>query len=515
RIKTTKLTYALHDVAVENKGFVFAIDEESQNVIFYTNSNYVNEPADKLGVTDAIYVDGYTGYQTVAGVKCFVSGIKYENQYIYVAVPVRNIGSGIFVVTVIVTAISFLLMLVLMGSLFIRRRVDDIQGEEPDDQEPKEETQEFKAEPRGMIDVQLGEKPRRVQSIVGRYDNQNKIRWNERSPEEKITRIIYIVMLILACAFVVFIYLQRGTYNRNSIFSYIINRKWEKKPNIFSYTYIAIVMIEVIVITSVLRKLIKTVSSNMGVRAETIGRLVCSFAKYISIIGAIFYCMSFIGIDSKALFASAGIMGIVLGLGAQSLISDVLAGIFIVFEGEFRVGDIITIGTWRGTVLEIGIRSTKVEDASQNIKIFNNSTVKEVVNMTKKYSQAYCDLGIEYDESLEHVESVLKKELPLMKERLEHIVAGPYYKGVVGLNDSSVTLRILAQCEEKNRIQLTRDLTRELKLMCDRYNISIPFPQVVVNQPREHKKVTKREKSMAEEFVKEQKEDSKGISVDN
>ena len=102
-----------------------------------------------------------------------------------------------------------------------------------------------------------------------------------------------------------------------------------------------------------------------------------------------------------------------------------------------------------------------------------------------------------------------------MKDRLSNVVSGPYYKGVVGLNDSCITLRILAQCEEKDRIQLTRDLTRELKLMCDKYNISIPFPQVVINQPKEHKKVTQREKNMAEEFVKAQKEDSKGISVDN
>ena len=92
---------------------------------------------------------------------------------------------------------------------------------------------------------------------------------------------------------------------------------------------------------------------------------------------------------------------LVIGLGAQSLVADILAGMFIIFEGEFQVGDIVTVGDWRGTVVEIGIRTTKIQDGGQNIKIISNKDVCGVINMTRDYSYAWVDLGIEYGESLE------------------------------------------------------------------------------------------------------------------
>ena len=201
-----------------------------------------------------------------------------------------------------------------------------------------------------------------------------------------------------------------------------------------------------------------------------------------------------------------------LSFGAQSLVGDILAGIFIVFEGEFRVGDIVTIGDWRGTVVEIGIRTTKVLSGGHDVKIFNNSEIKQVINMTKQYSTAVLDIGIDYNESLERVEAVLKKELPHIREHVPAIMEGPYYKGVTSLGDSSVNIRILAECHEKDRIQVVRDMNREIKLCFDRNHISIPFPQIVVNQPAEIKEATSEDKKTANQFLHEQKEASKDLS---
>lgn len=133
--------------------------------------------------------------------------------------------------------------------------------------------------------------------------------------------------------------------------------------------------------------------------------------------------------------------------------------------------------------------------------------------MTKKYSYAFCDVGIEYGESLEKVEALLKKELPHFKQRIPEIAEGPYYKGVISLGDHSVDIRILAQCLESDRIQLSRDLNREILLLFDKHNISIPFPQVVVNQPTEHVKASRTEIKNAAEFNHEQKEVAKGLQT--
>ena len=211
-----------------------------------------------------------------------------------------------------------------------------------------------------------------------------------------------------------------------------------------------------------------------------------------------------------------------LALGAFLIIrSDVVVrvlpivfGLFIIFEGEFRVGDIIKVGDWRGTVVEIGVRTTKVEDGSQNIKVIRNSDISNVINMTKETSYASCDVGIEYGESLERVENILSKELPNIRKRLPAIIDGPFYKGVVELGDNSVTIRIVVQCSESDRLQLERDLNREMKLIFDKYDISIPFPQVVINQPTEFKKATAAEQRSADQFNAQQKAAARELGND-
>lgn len=225
----------------------------------------------------------------------------------------------------------------------------------------------------------------------------------------------------------------------------------------------------------------------------------------------LYYCFALFGVDTATLLASAGILSIAISLGAKDMVGDILAGLFIIFEGEFRVGDIVMIGDWRGTVLEIGVRTTKIEDGSKNIKIIRNSNVTDVINMTKRSSYAFCDVGIEYGESLERVENILEKEFPTIRRHLPAITDGPFYKGVVSLGDNSVNVRILVQCEEADRIQLERDLNREMKLIFDKYDINIPFPQVVINQPVEFQKATEYEKFKARKFNEAQKQAAKDL----
>ena len=135
-----------------------------------------------------------------------------------------------------------------------------------------------------------------------------------------------------------------------------------------------------------------------------------------------YYTLALFGIDTKTLLASAGILGLVIGLGTQSL------------------------------VVEIGIRTTKIQDGGRNIKIISNKDVCGVINMTRDYSYAWVDLGIEYGESLERVENVLEQEFPNIRKRLPGIIDGPFYKGVVTLADNSVNIRVMVLCSEGDRM---------------------------------------------------------------
>ena len=204
----------------------------------------------------------------------------------------------------------------------------------------------------------------------------------------------------------------------------------------------------------------------------------------------------------------------VVGLGAQSLVADIVAGIFIVFEGEFQVGDIVVINNWRGTVQEIGIRTTKIVDAGGNVNIVNNSEITTIINQTQQISLATCTVGIEYSESLNRVELVIKDNLEKIRETIPAIVEGPYYKGVTALNSSSVDLLFVAKCKEEDIFQVQRDMNRAFKLLFDENGINIPFPQIVLNQAKESAPTpNKKQRQAAQEFVEEQKELSAGLEL--
>ena len=240
--------------------------------------------------------------------------------------------------------------------------------------------------------------------------------------------------------------------------------------------------------------------------------ILCSLIKYAAVIVLLFFILKTVGVDTTTILAGIGILGLVVGLGAQPLIADIIAGLFIVFEKVFDVGDIIVVDGFRGTVIEIGIRTTKLVDTNGNVKIINNADVKTVINMTNQLSLAVCDIGIEYGESLERVEAILKENFPAIKAAIPDIKEGPFYKGVAELGDSAVIIRFAAWCEEGTRYQVERDLNRQFKLLFDKNNINIPFPQVVVNQPVEFENATQHQQKTAEKFVEEQKELSRGIA---
>ena len=248
----------------------------------------------------------------------------------------------------------------------------------------------------------------------------------------------------------------------------------------------------------------------------TIFILVVNFLKWVVVIGAVFMILSACGLKAEFSAAGAGIVALIIGLGSQSLVADILAGIFIVFEGDYQVGDIVILDGWRGEIQAIGVRTTKLIDAGGNIKIVNNSEIKTIINQTKELSLAKVTVSTCYEDRIEHIEEVIADNLDHIKERIPAIVEGPFYKGVSELGESSVNLLFVAKCKESDIYQVQRDMNREIKILFDNNNIGIPFNQLVVHmgeddKPRDH--VSKKTVQKAQDFADEQKELSKDINV--
>ncbi|MBE6141398.1 MAG: mechanosensitive ion channel family protein [Erysipelotrichaceae bacterium] len=323
-----------------------------------------------------------------------------------------------------------------------------------------------------------------------------------------------IYALIAAGVIVAFCFNEK-IFGVNSVFNQVVSEN-----QVVQYLYgtaipALIRTVQIIVIAIALNLLLKLVAmltfhSN---KAITIARLLLNLAKWAIAIAAFFFILAAWGANATMMIASAGVLTLIIGLGSQALVADILAGVFIVFEGDFQVGDIVIIDGWRGEVQSIGIRTTKLIDAGGNIKIVNNSDIRSIVNQTKDLSVAKCYVGVNYGDRIENIEKVIADNLEKIKGKIPAIVEGPFYKGVSELADSAVVLLFVAKCKETDIYQVQRDLNREIKIVFDDNNVGIPFPQVTVSydQGSDNDKVTKKVQKQVEEFVEEQKDLSKDI----
>lgn len=252
-------------------------------------------------------------------------------------------------------------------------------------------------------------------------------------------------------------------------------------------------------------------------KAKTISILIANFLKWVIAIATVFLILATWGADTTMMIASAGVVTLIIGLGSQALVADIIAGIFIVFEGDFQVGDIVIIDEWRGEVISIGIRTTRLIDAGGNVKIVNNSSIKTLVNQTQELSVAKAYVSISYDARIEAVEAIISDNLDKMGKAIPAIIEGPFYKGVAELGESGVNLLFVAKCKEDDIYQVQRDLNRQIKIVFDDNNVEIPFNQVVVHNAKEEAeaKLSKLEKMKSEQFLEDQRNKSKDIVVED
>ncbi len=211
--------------------------------------------------------------------------------------------------------------------------------------------------------------------------------------------------------------------------------------------------------------------------------LLKSAISYITFLFGFFWCLAALGVNVSTIFASVGILTLVVGFGAQSLVEDLITGLFLVFEDQFNVGDIIEAGGFRGTVESIGIRITAIKDMGGNIKLINNSDLRNVLNRSATESVAVTSVNVSYSTDLEKVEKVMEELLPKVRKKYSDVfLEDPQYCGVQNLGESGVELKIIGKVEEENIFSAPRLLNKEIKIAFDEAGIEIPFNQIVVHQ---------------------------------
>ena len=217
-------------------------------------------------------------------------------------------------------------------------------------------------------------------------------------------------------------------------------------------------------------------------RARTVCSLTRSILSYAAVLLSVYFGLRALGVDVTASLASVGVVTLIIGFGAQSLIEDVLTGIFLIAEGRYNVGDILVLDDFRGKVVDISVRTTTLEDAGGNHKIINNSEIRNFQNRSQKTSLAVSTVSVGYDADLRAVETVIADALPaIFEENRAVFLDVPQYIGVEELGESGVVLKFIVSATEENVFAARRALNRSLKLLFHEKGIDIPYPQLTVH----------------------------------
>ncbi len=198
--------------------------------------------------------------------------------------------------------------------------------------------------------------------------------------------------------------------------------------------------------------------------------------------------LSVLGINITPLVASLGVAGLALSLGAQQLVQDIIAGIFILIEDQFHIGDSVILADVAGRVEDLSLRVTRVRGLDGTLHVIPNSQITIVSNRTAAWSRAVVDVGVSYGNDLDHVTRVLERvadQLVAEDPRQEMFLERPQVLGPESFDDSSIGFRMLARVQPGKQWDAQRMMRRRIKALFDEEGIEIPFPQVDVHLKNE------------------------------
>lgn len=453
---SAKPSYILSNTRISNDGFligfIYDYTKEVYNVFYSGIDSMVGKNADELGISENAFSGGYNGFQKING-KTYLQSFRPAGEYyIATAMPTDRLYASSFVTAVFCAVFGFVLMVILS---FFTLLIHD------------------------MDEKELYREENDPLAVFGHWETSKS--WQNSTPTQKFELLIKRSLLFGGAVFLAAIIYEAYRFGSNSAIVYILSGGWDRGIHIFSLSAAFVLMILTGLVIKAFEHVINLIAEAFGSRAETMMHLFTSLIKAAVIVAVAFYCLFIMGINATRLLASAGILSVVVGLGAQSLVGDLLAGIFIVMEGSVHVGDYVLIDGVRGKVTEIGLRTTRYEDDNQNIRIICNNELKSFANMSMKYSIVYYNIPVPYNEDYVRIRNILNAEFLRLYEENRFLKSIPVCQGIEEFSESSVDLRVKFLCDESERYDVQRFIHDNIMRIFMENNISIPFNQLDVH----------------------------------
>ena len=208
--------------------------------------------------------------------------------------------------------------------------------------------------------------------------------------------------------------------------------------------------------------------------AKTITRMVSNIATFVLVVFLAIIIMGELGIDLATIIASAGIIGLAVGFGAQELVKDLISGFFIIAERIFSVGETIIYDDFRGTVVDIGLRTTVIENIYNETLIVNNSDIRAVKNVARKNSIGNVQFKVAYGTSMTHFGDQFIDYLNATSSKYDQMIGVPTFYGVVDSSEGGITLRVRFTSVNGQHFGIERALLADIYEYCMKHNIGLP-----------------------------------------
>lgn len=466
-----KITANATDTAMYNfihcsaGGMILAVDGSSKNIVYPTDQSYSGAAVTDTGILDTQTKDGFVGSVDFNN-NSYYARTAYIGSNDVMALSDSNYYMSFILIYSCSVAVCMFLSILLLRFVIHKTYVTEFAAVNSAD--------DFYS-----TDTSAG-KPN-SKKILTRLMN-NSIPWERKTAHQKTVTVLIWITEIYAALFTLIVIFRENIFSENSVIRYVMTDEWQKGFNIFSCTASFLIICILYTVTMLIVRLLVLTEEIMDSKGRTIMRLLISVCKYSSGIITLYYCLALFGIDTKTLLASAGIVGVGISMGSRELAGDILAGLFIIFEGQFQVGDNVQINDWKGTVIDIGVRTTRIMNAAGNVKNFANSNISGLVSLPHQtdtvpviIEPVSCSVSftLSLDVSVLALEKVMTEQLPKIKDEIPEIMDGPVYDGITELADNGIKISVTAKCKDKDNAVLQKKLLRAMLILFEENGIEL------------------------------------------
>ena len=386
-------------------------------------STYVIRPysttisASGIKLPEELEQDNYSGLVELNGVKSYVNSKTGPGILIVSAAPCNDLDDmmGISIISILIVFGLLMLLLLFVSAQGVKECEPDNSEEEPDSSENKA-------------------------SLFANDFFRTMIKYE-------------FLVLIIGYAFMLF----KKTAGSQTMLEFIMEGKWDKGINLFSINASIIVAVTTFVILFLIKSLLTFIGSSIGARGKTVSSIAISFIQFLGLFFIILHTLYQFGVNTTALVASAGIAGLVIGIAAKDIFGDLIAGLFLIFEGNIKVGDFIRFKDFRGEVSEIGARVTVIKRYHRKL-IVNNSDLKQYYRLSDEPGSAWVEIDVAADEDIDRIRMIIEDSAEWYQSRIPTLKKGPLFLNVSHFDSSGITICLCGICTDERSSSTKRKL---------------------------------------------------------